>query len=82
MNQENDNLIRSSGSKKSGMGAVSWAVIEMFRQAGMPELEMNSIQQQMDVYFPKPSNQTCNSILKIVESRLETDKVSEDTWYN
>lgn len=68
---------------ESGMGAVAWAVLEMFKRGGMPQEEIDSIHKQMDHYFAKPANDECNAILKVVEDRLQEDKIdSKEIWYS
>ncbi|MGE3759070.1 MAG: hypothetical protein AB7H97_15010 [Pseudobdellovibrionaceae bacterium] len=76
-------LKKDAESLKSGFGAVSWAVLEMFKRAGMPKAEVEQIHAKMNEYFPKPSNDECNAILKVVESRLQEDKeASSKLWYS
>lgn len=75
-------LKKSSMQLESGMGAVAWAVLEMFRRGGMPEIEITALHEKMNRYFMEPTNAECNAILKVVEERLREDKVSSgDRWY-
>jgi len=79
---EDRELKNSSLELKSGMGAVSWAVLEMFKRAGMPQTEVAALHQKMNEYFPKPSNDECNAILKVVEARLDEEKADDkELWY-
>jgi hypothetical protein len=76
-------LKQSSMKLESGLGSVAWAVLEMFKRGGMPQAEVESIHKKMDHYFAKPSNEECNAILKVVEERLQEDKISEkEIWYS
>ena len=76
------NLLEESASIKSGMGSVAWAVLEMFRRGGMPEAEVKAVHAQMDKYFPNPSNEECNTILRVVEERMEQDREEKGRWYS
>ncbi|MEQ1875368.1 MAG: hypothetical protein ABL958_01900 [Bdellovibrionia bacterium] len=68
---------------KSAFGAVAWSVLEMFRRGGMSEDEVKAIHEKMNHYFAKPSNDECNAILKVVESRLTEDKEpGREIWYS
>lgn len=79
---EVNDLKKESEALKSGMGVVSWAVLEMFKRAGMPKAEVDQLHAKMNEYFPKPSNDECNAILKVVEARLESDKENDSNlWY-
>ena len=66
---------------KGGMGAVAWAVLEMFKRARLPEGEIMQLRTKMDEYFVKPSNDECNAILKVLETRLQKDKGAGNLWY-
>ncbi len=62
---------------------MSWAVLEMFKRAGMPNSGVEMLHAKMNEYFPKPSNDECNAILKVVESRLQDDKEADTKlWYS
>jgi hypothetical protein len=74
-------LLENSLALKSGMGAVAWAVLEMFRRGGMDADKVNALHADMNKFFTIPSNDECNSILKVVEERLRTDKATTDSWY-
>ncbi len=76
-------LKQESQSLKSGLGVIAWAVLEMFKRGGMPANEIAKIQEQMNTYFAKPSNDECNAVLKVVESRLADDKEAKtNLWYS
>jgi hypothetical protein len=77
----NDLLTESQGSK-NGLGAVAWATLEIFKRGGMPENDIKEIQGQMMEYFGNPSNTECNTVLRVVEKRLNDDKESEGIWYS
>jgi hypothetical protein len=67
---------------KSGLGAVAWATLEMFKRGGMPAEEIRQIQEKMNHYFAQPSNDVCNAVLRVVETRLVEDKEpNSDIWY-
>ena len=75
-------LKTSSQELKTGMGAVAWAVLEMFRRGGMTSDEVSELHRKMNEYFPLPSNDECNAILKVVETRLHEDKSeANQLWY-
>ncbi|MBP9707350.1 MAG: hypothetical protein KBD78_06865 [Oligoflexales bacterium] len=75
-------LLEQSQALKSGLGAVSWAVLEMFRRGGMEAAKINAIQEDMIKFFAVPDGDECNVILKVVEQRLQEDKISSnDCWY-
>jgi hypothetical protein len=77
-----EKLRKESNELKSGLGSVAWATLEMFKRGGMPDIEIIELKEKMNIYFAKPSNDECNSILKVVESRLVEDKEpGRDTWY-
>jgi hypothetical protein len=63
------------------MGAIAWAVLEMFRRGGMEPSRVNAIHEEMTKYFAIPGNDDCNAILKVVEERLRSDKTGGDDWY-
>ena len=66
----------------SGLGAVAWAALEMFKRGGMPAEELKQIHEKMNQYFAKPDNEVCNAVLRVVERRLEEDKNSKThDWY-
>lgn len=72
-----------ASSLKSGLGAVAWATLEMFRRGGMPEQELKRIHERMNTYFAMPSDDECNAILRVVETRLVEDKNPDsNTWYS
>ncbi len=77
------NQMKSEAAKiQSGMGVVAWAVLEMFKRGGMPEKEITELHENMNRYFAKPSNDECNAILKVVETRVQEDKEpGKDIWY-
>lgn len=75
-------LKTESDTLKSGLGVVAWATLEMFKRGGMPAEEIKQIQEKMNHYFAQPSNDVCNAVLKIVETRLVEDKKpNADIWY-
>jgi hypothetical protein len=75
-------LKSESDSLKSGLGVVAWATLEMFKRGGMPAEEIKQIQDQMNRYFAKPSNDVCNAVLRVVETRLVEDKEpTSNIWY-
>ena len=76
-----DMLLTKSQSMEGGMGAIAFAVLEMFRRGGMSEGEVKELHEKMKVYFMKPSNDECNAILKMVEIRLQSDKDHGQSWY-
>lgn len=78
---DRENLLEESRILKSGLGAVGWAVLEMMRRGGMPEDKLEQLQIDMNTYFAAPSNQEANTILRVLERRLEEDKVRDGTWY-
>lgn len=68
---------------EGAMGAIAFATLEMFRRGGLPEAEVKALHEKMKVYFMRPSNEECNAILRMVETRLEADKEPErDVWYS
>lgn len=76
-------LKAEASSLKSGLGAVAWATLEMFKRGGMPEGEIKQIHEKMNEYFAKPSNDVCNAVLEVVEARLNEDKEpNSNTWYS
>lgn len=78
-----DVLTRESQSLQGPMGAVAWGVLEMFRRGGMEPARIDTIHAEMKKYFTVPSNEECNSILKVIEERLKSEKqdASQDQWY-
>jgi len=78
---DNRNLFVESQSEKSGLGAVSWATLEMLRRGGMPEDEVKQLHEKMKQYFAVPTNEECNTILRVVEARLKEDGESQGIWY-
>lgn len=75
-------LKKESAELKSGLGSIAWATLEMFKRGGMPPEEIKQIQEKMNHYFAQPSNDECNSVLRVVEARLTEDKVANSSiWY-
>lgn len=75
-------LKAESDSLKSGLGVVAWATLEMFKRGGMPAEEIKQIQEKMNHYFAKPSNDVCNAVLRVIETRLVEDKEpNSNIWY-
>jgi hypothetical protein len=77
-----DQLLNESRELTGGMGAVAWAALEMFKQAGMPAAQREALYAQMTEYFAKPSDEVCNSVLRVLEARLQEDKGNEGIWYS
>jgi hypothetical protein len=78
-----ETLLIQSIKMEGAMGAIAFAVLEMFRRGGLSEEEVEALHDKMKHYFMKPSSEECNAILKMVETRLERDKdTSRDTWYS
>jgi hypothetical protein len=76
-------LKAEASSLKSGLGAVAWATLEMFKRGGMPPQELKRIQERMNTYFAMPSDDECNAILRVVEARLVEDKAPDsNVWYS
>lgn len=77
-----DQLLTKSQAMEGGMGAISFAVLEMFRRGGMDEADVKALHEKMKVHFMKPSNAECNAVLKMVETRLQMDKEpGQNAWY-
>ncbi len=77
-----DSLLDRSKELEGGMGAIAFATLEMFRRGGLPETEVKALHEKMKSHFMKPSNEECNAILKVVETRLESDKEADQgLWY-
>jgi hypothetical protein len=75
-------LKKDAAQLQSGLGAIAWATLEMFRRGGMAEVEVAAIKTKMDQYFAQPSNDVCNAVLKVVEARLQEDKEpATNLWY-
>ncbi len=49
-------LKAEAASLKSGLGAIGWATLEMFKRGGMPADEIKQIHEKMNEYFAKPPN--------------------------
>lgn len=76
-----DVLERSMG-VEGPMGAIAFAVLEMFRRGGLEETEVEALHERMKRYFMVPSNAECNAIIRMVETRLQSEKVAEPAvWY-
>ncbi len=76
-------LLSESAELEGAMGAVAFATLEMFRRGGLPETEVQALHEKMKVYFMKPSNEECNAILRMVETRLKADKeAAGEFWYS
>ncbi len=77
-----ETLLNQSSNLEGGMGAIAFATLEMFRRGGLPETEVQALHEKMKIYFMKPTNEECNAILKMVETRLKVDKEPDhDAWY-
>ena len=82
INKVDGELWAKSNELEGGMGAVAFAVLEMFRRGGMEENEVIALHEKMKTYFMVPSNEECNAILGVVEERLKQDKRLENgKWY-
>ena len=79
---ENDyeRLLSQSNDLEGAMGAIAFAVLEMFRRGGMKEAEITELHEKMKKYFMVPSNADCNAICKMLETRLQSEKVN-GAWY-
>lgn len=76
-------LLSESAKLEGAMGAIAFATLEMFRRGGLPEAEVQALHEKMKVHFMKPSNEECNAILKMVETRLKTEKeTAREVWYS
>jgi hypothetical protein len=65
-----------------GMGAIAFGVLEMFRLGGMDEDSIRSFHEKMQHYFMIPTNEECNAICKMVETRLAEDRRKDNNlWY-
>jgi hypothetical protein len=63
------------------MGAIAFAVLEMFRRGGMNPTEVTALHDQMKTYFMIPTNAECNDICAMVETRLREEKTGTGRWY-
>lgn len=80
--EEFELLFEESLELEGGMGAVAWAVLEMFRRGGMEERSIDQLHDQMSAFFAKPSDQDCNLILEVLETRLARDRSPiTGRWY-
>jgi len=80
--QDFEALLQKSSYLEGAMGAIAFAVLEMFRRGGMSESEVEAIHEKMKTYFMVPSNDECNAICKMLETRLQKEKRKEDgVWY-
>jgi hypothetical protein len=78
-----EEVLRDSNALDGAMGAIAFAVLEMFRRGGMDEEELNILHEKMKEYFMVATNEECNAICRMVETRLQIDKRSENGyWYN
>ena len=82
MKKPNKVLLKESQEFTSGMGAIAWATLETLKQGGLPAKDLAKLFEQMKKYFGEPSDEACNEILRVVESRLESDKIpGKAAWY-
>lgn len=77
-----ENILKRSSELEGAMGAVAFAVLEMFRLGGMKESEVKELHEKMKIYFMKPSNSECNAVIKMVETRLQDEKEPSGLWYH
>ena len=78
-----ETILTQSLELEGAMGAIAFATLEMFRRGGLPETEVKALHEKMKMYFMKPSNDECNAIIKMVETRLKSDKEPErEVWYS
>ncbi|MBY0370558.1 hypothetical protein K2X33_07725 [bacterium] len=78
-----EELLKASNELDGPMGAVAFAVLEMFRRGGLPQAEVQELHEKMKLFFMRPSNAECNAILKMVETRLKTEKEPDkEIWYS
>ena len=78
-----ETLLHGSEAWEGAMGAIAFATLEMFRRGGMPEAEVQALHEKMKIHFMKPSNEECNAVLQMVETRLKRDKeFNRDIWYS
>ena len=78
-----ETLLSESTQLEGAMGAIAFATLEMFRRSGLPEVEVEALHEKMKIYFMKPSNDECNAIIKMVETRLKKDKQpNREVWYS
>jgi len=75
-------LLQDAQKLDGALGAIAFAVLEMFRRGGMTESEVHTLHEKMKVFFRLPSNEECNAICKMVETRLQKDKRDDNgLWY-
>ena len=72
-----EETLKSSWKMDGAMGAIAFAVLEMFRLGGLDEESILSIHRKMELYFMNPSNEECNAICKMVPSTVDECKVNE-----
>jgi hypothetical protein len=72
--QDFEELYKESLELKGGMGAMAWAVLEMFKRGGLEGEPLVQLLESMKQYFVQPSNCDCNAILEVLERRLKEDK--------
>ena len=75
-------LMARSRSMEGAMGAIAFAVLEMFRRGGMSETEVEALHEKMKHHFMKPDNDECNAICRLLEARLQMDKENSGLWYH
>jgi hypothetical protein len=78
---EFEKLLEDSKELQGPMGAVAFAVLEMFRRGGLEPDYIQALHEQMKFYFVTPSNDECNVILKVVEKRLKDERQPNGAWY-
>ncbi len=77
-----EDTLRRSQKLDGAMGAIAFAVLEMFRRGGVNETEVEALHEKMKKHFMSPTNQECNAICKMVETRLQSDKRAKNGfWY-
>jgi hypothetical protein len=78
----NNEMYESSKALQGGLGATVWAVLEGVRRGQASEQEVKLIEDLCNKYFPKITNDECNSICQVLERRLKEDQEAPGRWYS
>ena len=77
-----DEILEKAEPTKGGLGAIVFTVLEGLRRGGASAEEIAQVEELCNQYFPNLSNELCNTLCRVTESRLCSDKEREGIWYS
>lgn len=73
--------LESSRALTGGLGAVAFAILEGLRQGGAPAEVVSQTEAALNTYLARLTDEDCNTLVQVVETRIAGDKLAEGVWY-